>query len=108
MKRLKSLKICQKRERSLKICTAHLTPILHLSWLTDLGYAPPLPAVFDPATDFQTAIGKLRNENLESLANFQKECAVDIAALQRTVDVHGKRIKDVEESLTNTCDQLTS
>ena len=66
----------------------------------------PPPTVMDAAADFQAAIDKLKNENLESLANFQKECGAAISALQRTVDVHGKKIQDVEESLTDACDQL--
>ena len=38
------------------------------------------------------------------LQTFRKSVA--ISALQLTVDVHGKNIQDVEESLTNTCEQL--
>uniref|UniRef100_A0A3Q3GSZ6 Reverse transcriptase domain-containing protein n=1 Tax=Labrus bergylta TaxID=56723 RepID=A0A3Q3GSZ6_9LABR len=58
------------------------------------------------AADFQAAIDKLRTENLELLANFQKECGAAISALQQVVDVHGKKIQDVEESLTDANDQL--
>ncbi len=63
---------------------------------------PPPTLVMNAAADFQAAIDKLRNENLESLANFERECGVAISALQWTVDVHRKKIQDVKESLTNT------
>uniref|UniRef100_A0A3Q3E4R0 Uncharacterized protein n=1 Tax=Labrus bergylta TaxID=56723 RepID=A0A3Q3E4R0_9LABR len=59
------------------------------------------------AADFQAAINKLRTENLESLADFQKECGAAISALQQVVDVLGKKIQDVEESLTDACNQLS-